>query len=137
MKTNMNPKLLPCAHCGSTDIHLRRDVIVDDGNLSVVWWAECYDCGIRTSPYSEDCNSNDSLDDVMTATDDAITCVAETWNKRTSSVAHANKVQPNDVDLDKMEPSELSSLGKRITDALVNKASHLLDAIEEELNKND
>ena len=75
-----NTNLLPCAHCGSKDVHLCRTY--DAEAKTMCWYVECYECGIRTNTYPEEAYSHDEYTEVLTAVDDAISCAVESWNKR-------------------------------------------------------
>lgn len=146
MNTFPNVKLLPCLHCGSKDVTLRRNISANDnGDMTVYWWVECCDCGIRTSAYEEDCGSMISPDTVFDAINDAVSCSVDTWNHRVDNANTHDKYgrfnrfahDAHDIDLDTLSPDELSSLGKRITDTLVDKACTILNEIDKELNKHD
>ena len=84
MVSSNAPKLLPCAHCGSTDIHLSRMCIHTDEGMTFGWVVECYECGIQTQPYPEDTEVNDMDDYTFAhlAMDDAIGCAVDSWNTR-------------------------------------------------------
>ena len=78
------PKLLPCAHCGSTDVHLVRMCMPEDEGIRIGWRCECYECGIQTQVFEEEVNCDD-LDDYTlahVAMDDAIYCAVHSWNTR-------------------------------------------------------
>ena len=89
-----NVKLLPCAHCGSNDVRFIRTI---NEQRVPAWHAMCYDCGMRTIDYTEDCRDNSSLDDVTMATNEAIECCANTWNTR---VDHHDNLRHDDDDSD-------------------------------------
>lgn len=77
-------KLMPCAHCGSTDVHLVRSV---RNAPAVLWHVECMDCGIRTNDYEESvgnvpASSYKDYDAVVTDMELAIECAVGTWNTR-------------------------------------------------------
>ena len=74
--------LLPCAHCGSKNVHLCR--MHDATDKTMCWYVECYDCGIRTNSYPEEAYAHDEYAEVITAVKDAISCATESWNKRVS-----------------------------------------------------
>ena len=76
-----NPKLLPCAHCGSDDIALKRTV----NDETPFWHAVCTNCGIQTLKY-EECVGFGSLDEVNNAMKDAIECACNAWNTRNGIV---------------------------------------------------
>lgn len=78
----LNLKLLPCAHCGSKDVHLCRTY--DAEAKTMCWYVECYECGIRTNTYPEEAYAYDEYAEVLTAVNDAISCATESWNKRVS-----------------------------------------------------
>lgn len=86
MSVLFSPKLLPCAHCGSTDIRLiRSDCINVDNSSGFCWYVECQDCGIQTETYPEETDNDTDMDDYTfahVAMDEAIACAVDAWNKR-------------------------------------------------------
>lgn len=78
MTINDKITLLPCAHCGSNDVHLCR-CIVPDGFPA--WYIVCNDCEIQTATYPEDTDFDED-DKAIMAINDAITCAVEIWNNR-------------------------------------------------------
>ena len=78
----LNLQLLPCAHCGSKDVHLCRTY--DAEAKTMCWYVECYECGIRTNTYPEEAYAHDEYAEVLAAVNDAISCATESWNKRVS-----------------------------------------------------
>ena len=78
-------KLLPCAHCGDTDVRLLRTV----SNNVVAWHVECMGCGIRTGDYGEYASTSGELSltrgEVASRMRDAVDCCVSSWNNRSSA----------------------------------------------------
>ena len=130
-------KLLPCAHCGSTDVHLIRDINVEVDATEIYapttnWHVECYECGMSTQMYDEETNSGDAdisdYEFAKATMDDAVICAVEAWNRRAETPIKACETSACD-NLSSMSNNELVALIKRATDALTNKADDLLTEI--------
>ena len=115
MEANVN--LLPCAHCGSDNVHLRYETppTVNVGDRPS-WYIACDDCGMRTNTYY-----GDHYDYATTI---AIGNAVEAWNKRVIPSASLEQLDPTPKSND-----ELVAIIKRATDELTTRANKLIDDI--------
>ena len=132
------PKLLPCAHCGSTDVRLFRRI----ENNTVYWNVQCVDCGIMTESYPEDCIEQvDEQSAISKAMDEAIECAVYSWNKRVQidnvSKFYDDKLSWICNSIENMSNDDIVTVSKKATDILVNKANKLIDEISKAMGDND
>lgn len=97
-------KLLPCAHCGSTDVHLMRTI----GDNTIFWRTECLDCGMRTMDYEEDERPDNIWDEeAINCEIAAVTCAVNMWNSRnTSNFKEPFEEAPRSNDVEYMDDEE-------------------------------
>lgn len=135
---NDHKKLLPCAHCGSEDVFLRRCEATNmQGEPCHAWYVMCRECGIQTEAYEEETyDSDDIVSAAHNAIDDAIACAVGVWNKRANGAVYISPTV-NSLDLSAMGNDELVSLAKRITDTLTNKADDALAEIKKLMEEDE
>lgn len=135
-------KLLPCAHCGDTNIKLLRRFHDDN----VYWHVECTECGMSTMEYPEDCGGiaceHATVEEMM---DCAIDCAVSTWNSRVNvkddvvvtkedgKIRFSSTTKPEKgniiLNMENMSNEDLVKVSKMAIDVLTNKASKIIDDI--------
>ena len=148
-------KLLPCAHCGSGDVRLMRNVN-EDG--SATWNVSCHDCGISTCSYPEtgydeqgNCEEPYTpvpVDDVMIRMEDAINSAVTIWNTRAEGSStktsaespfesSAESCPSARLDLEGKSNDELVAIAKECQDVLGRKVINILKRIHEVMEDKD
>lgn len=137
--------LLPCAHCGSDNVHLIREVCTDG---SIAWRIMCRDCGISTCGYPETGydkrgelekpSTPTDVNDVLVRMDDAIDTATTIWNSRANSSTKPSATCPSaNLDLKGKSNDELVSIVKECQDILATKACHLLEEIKRVMEEDE
>lgn len=134
----MITKLLPCAHCGSDDVRLMREVCTDG---SITWSVSCHDCGVSTCGYPEtgydekgkleESYTPVSYADVLTRMEDAVDTAVTVWNSRADSCTKSSAC----LDLEDKSNDELVAIAKECQDVLGRKALRLLERIKETIEE--
>ena len=121
----MMTKLLPCAHCGSNDVHLVREVVND----VILWRIACRDCGMSTARYPEmkkaHADSWVEHDEAIELMNASIECATTVWNTRAENCPSAS------LDLEEKSNDELVAIAKECQDVLGRKALRLLERMKE------
>ena len=127
----MKTKLLPCAHCGSDDVHLVREV----RDNVVSWRVMCRTCGMSTEAYPEKDYDEDVAyvehDKVVELMDASTDCAVTVWNTRAESCAKSSAC----LDLEDKSNDELVAIAKECQDVLGRKAMRLLERIRETIEE--